>query len=347
MEGSNFGNVRVGDIKPPQVKLPAGLGAALPLIVLALLLSWTTIYTVDPEEVGVLLTFGEYAGVSDPGLHFKLPYPIQVVMKVPVQRQLKLEFGFRTVRAGVRSEFGGSIEGESLMLTGDLNVGVVEWTTQYRVVDPYLFSFKVRNLEDTFRDMNEAVMRTVVGDRSVSEVLTVGRQEIASEVERRLQELCDQYETGIRIEQIVLQDVNPPEPVKPSFNEVNQAQQERERMINDARAEFNREVPAARGEALRVVEQAQGYAVDRVNRAEGDASRFVALYDAYRRAPEVTRRRLYLETMLELLPQVNQKIIIDEGIDGLLPLLNLQGNVVQPPGSGGPGSGGAGTEDGR
>ena len=180
-------------------------------------------------------------------------------------------------------------------------------------------------------------MRTVVGDRSVSEVLTVGRQEIASEVESRLQELCDQYETGIRIEQIVLQDVNPPEPVKPSFNEVNQAQQERERLINEARAEFNREVPAARGEALRVVEQAQGYAVDRVNRAEGDASRFVALYDAYRRAPEVTRRRLYLETMLELLPQVRQKIVIDQDIDGLLPLLNLQGDFVQPPASSGQG----------
>ena len=334
MEGSNFGNVRMGEFRPPQIKLPRGLSTALPVLILLVPLLWSTVYTVDPEEVGVLLTFGEFSGVTEPGLHFKLPYPVQTVQKVPVQRQLKLEFGFRTVRAGVRSEFGGVIEGESLMLTGDLNVGVVEWTTQYRVVDPYLFSFKVRNLEDTFRDMNEAVMRTVVGDRSVSEVLTVGRQEIASEVERRLQELCDQYETGIRVEQIVLQDVNPPEPVKPSFNEVNQAQQERERMINDARAEFNREVPAARGEALRVIEQAEGYAVDRVNRAEGDAARFIALYDAYRRSPEVTRRRLYLETMLELLPQVSQKIVIDEGIDGLLPLLNLQGQVVRPPGAG-------------
>ena len=174
-------------------------------------------------------------------------------------------------------------------------------------------------------------MRTVVGDRSVSEVLTVGRQEIASEVERRLQELCDQYETGIRIEQIVLQDVNPPEPVKPSFNEVNQAQQERERMINDARSEFNREVPNARGEALRAVEQAEGYAIDRTNRAEGDATRFIALYDAYRRAPEVTRRRMYLETMLDLLPRVRQKIIIDQDIEGLLPLLNLQGQAMPPP----------------
>jgi membrane protease subunit HflK len=331
MEGKDFGNVRVGDFRPPDIKLPRGLLTTLPLILIVLVMLWTTVYTVDPEEVGVVLTFGEFTGITEPGLHFKLPAPIQTYQTVPVQRQLKQEFGFRTVGAGQRSQVGNVVQGESLMLTGDLNVGVVEWTTQYRVVDPYKFIFRVRGVEETFRDMNEAVMRTVVGDRSVSEVLTVGRQEIASEVERRLQELCDQYETGIRIEQIVLQDVNPPEPVKPSFNEVNQSQQERERLINEARADFNREVPAARGEALRVVEQAHGYAVDRVNRAEGDGARFVALYDAYRRAPEVTRRRLYLETMLELLPQVRQKIVIDQDIEGLLPLLNLQGEVVRPP----------------
>ncbi len=333
MEGSNFGNVRVGEFRPPNIKLPRGLLTSLPALIVILGLAWTTVYTVDPEEVGVVLTFGAFTKVTDPGLHFKMPFPVQTVENVPVQRQLKEEFGYRTLRAGVRSEFGTVLD-ESLMLTGDLNVAVVEWTTQYRVVDPYLYMFKVRNLSDSFRDMNEAIMRTVVGDRSVSEVLTVGRQEIASEVEMRLQELCDQYETGIRIEQIVLQDVNPPEPVKPSFNEVNQAQQERERLINEARSDFNREVPAARGEALRVVEQARGYSADRVNRADGDASRFVALYDAYRRAPEVTRRRLYLETMLELLPQVRQKIVIDDSIDGLLPLLNLQGEVIRPPSSG-------------
>lgn len=332
MEGSNSGNVQFGDFRPPNIKVPPGLFTWLPIVILALILLWTTVYTVDPEEVGVVLTFGAFSKVTEPGLHFKMPYPVQTVDKVPVQRQLKEEFGYRTLQAGVRSEFGNVLE-ESLMLTGDLNVAVVEWTTQYRVVEPILYMFKVRNLRETFRDMNEAVMRTVVGDRSVSEVLTVGRQEIASEVEQRLQELCDQYETGIRIEQIVLQDVNPPEPVRPSFNEVNQAQQERERLINEALSDFNREVPAARGEALRVLEQARGYAADRINRADGDAARFVALYEAYRRAPEVTRRRLYLETMLELLPQIRQKIIVDESIEGLLPLLNLQGDPVRPPGS--------------
>ncbi len=327
MQRPGFGNVRVGDFRPPRIRIPGG-AVAVPLLLLAVFLLWTSFYTVEPEEVGVVLTFGEFTAITDPGLHFKLPYPVQSVSKVPVQRQLKQEFGFRTRSAGVRSQFTSVLE-EALTLTGDLNVAVVEWTTQYRVADPYLYMFKVRNLEDTFRDMNEAVMRTVVGDRSVSEVLTIGRQEVATEVERRLQELCDQYETGIHIEQIVLQDVNPPEPVKPSFNEVNQAQQERERMINEARAEFNREVPRARGEAEQTVFAAEGYAVDRVNRAEGDAARFRDLYAAYRRAPEVTRRRLYLETMLDLLPRVGSKVVLDSDLKGLLPLLNLQG-AVQP-----------------
>jgi len=329
MDGPADFNVRVGDFKPPQINVPRGFPGLVIVGVLALFLVWTSFYTVSPEEVGVILTFGAFSSVTEPGLHLKLPYPIQVVWKVPVQRQLKQEFGFRTRSAGVRSQFDEVVD-ESLMLTGDLNVGVVEWTTQYRVSDPYLYMFKVRNLDETFRDMNEAVMRTVVGDRSVSEVLTVGRQEIASEVERRLQELCDQYETGIRIEQIVLQDVTPPEPVRASFNEVNQAQQERERLINEARADFNRAVPRARGEALQTIQEAEGYAADRVNRAEGDAARFRSLYQAYRRAPEVTRRRMYLETMLELLPQVRQKLIVDESIQNLLPLISLDGQVRMP-----------------
>lgn len=329
MDKGDFGNLRMGDFRPPNIKLPSGVTSLIPAVIIGLWVLWGTIYTVTPEEVGVVLTFGEYTSVSEPGLHFKLPGPVQTVWKVPVQRQLKEEFGFRTIGSAVRSQFD-SVNEESAMLTGDLNVAVVEWTTQYRVSDPYLYMFKVRNITETFRDMNEAVMRTVVGDRSVTEVLTIGRQEIASEVERRLQEMCDQYDTGIRIEQIVLQDVNPPDPVRPSFNEVNQAQQERERMINDARAQFNREVPAARGEALRAVEQAEGYAVDRVNRSEGDAARFQLVYEAYRRAPEVTRRRLYLETMLQLLPSVRQKVIVDQDIDGLLPMINLQGEFAQP-----------------
>ncbi|MDH5805815.1 MAG: FtsH protease activity modulator HflK, partial [Gemmatimonadota bacterium] len=259
------------------------------------------------------------------------PWPIQTVMKVPVQRQLKAEFGFRTADAGVRTRYSeGLFTDESLMLTGDLNVAVVEWTTQFRVSDPYKYLFRVRNLfgsgnggSNTFRDMNEAVMRAVIGDRSVNEVLTIGRQEIASEVERRLQELSDQYETGIQVEQIVLQDVDPPDQVRPAFNEVNQAQQEKERMINEALAEYNAVVPRASGEALQTIQQAEGYATDRINRARGDADLFNSLFDAYRRAPEVTRRRIYLETMLAVYPNVRQKIVLDETLEGILPLLQL------------------------
>jgi membrane protease subunit HflK len=204
-----------------------------------------------------------------------------------------------------------------------LNVAVVEWIVQFRVSDPYKFLFRVRNVVETFRNINEAVMRRVIGDRTVTEVLTVGRGEIEVQVAAELQELCNQYETGITIDQVVLQDVNPPDPVKPSWDEVNQSQQQRDRLINEARAEYNEAVPRARGEAQQLVLQAEGYAVDRVNRAQGDALRFKALYDSYRRAPEVTRKRLYLETMQKVLPRIGGKLLLDSSADGVLPLIPM------------------------
>lgn len=317
-----------------EIKIPSfsNIGwLTIVLIIVAALVIWSSVFTVAPEEIGVVLTFGKYSRLTDPGLRFKWPRPIQVVIKVPVQRQLKEEFGFRTAEAGVRTQYvRGAALGESLMLTGDLNVAVVEWTAQFRVNDPYKYLFKVRNLlPDTFRDMNEAVMREVIGDRSVNEVLTIGRQEIASEAEVKLQELCEQYDTGLKIEQIVLQDVNPPDQVKPAFNEVNQAQQEKERMINEAKSEYNRVIPRASGEAEQTIQQAEGYATDRVNRAKGDAELFKSLLAAYRRSPEVTRRRIYLETMSAVFPRVKQKIILDEELQGILPLLPL-GREVTP-----------------
>jgi membrane protease subunit HflK len=295
------------------------------LVLLAVPLLWSMWYTVDPEEVGVILRFGRFDRKTPPGLHFKFPYPVETIEKVAVQRQLKEEFGFRTTTPGVRTRYSpGDFNLESLMLTGDLNVAVVEWITQYRVRDPYKYLFKVRNVGFTFRDMNEAVMREVVGDRSVNEVLTIGRQEIADEAKIHLQAICDQYDTGITVDQIVLQDVNPPDPVKPSFNEVNQAQQEREKLINEARAEYNRIIPRARGEAQQTIQQAEGYATDRVNRAKGDAKLFEALLAAYRRAPEVTRRRIYLETMQAVFPKVKRKIVLDEKAGSILPFFNLE-----------------------
>lgn len=313
---------RLGDIQAMHV--PKGLIQTILLLIVGLVFAFSSIYTVGPEQIGIVMQFGKYVRSTDPGLNFKMPFGIETVTKVPVQRQLKEEFGFRTLEAGIKTQYAtGKFDEESQMLTGDLNAAEVEWVVQYRVVDPYKYLFRVRDVGGTIRAMSEAVMRGVVGDRTVNEVLTIGRQEVADLAQVELQALCDQYETGVKIEQVVLQDVNPPDQVKPSFNEVNQAQQEREKLINQAQSEYNRVIPRALGEAQQTIQEAEGYALDRVNRASGDSARFVALFAAYRKAPEVTRKRIYLETMNEVLPKVTRKVIVDEDIKGILPLLNL------------------------
>ena len=267
---------------------------------------------------------GKYHRTVGPGLRFKIPFGLESVFIVPSQRQLKEEFGFRTVRSGVRTQYSGrDFPEESLMLTGDLNVADVEWVVQYRIAEPRKFLFEVRNVRDTFRDMTEAVMREIVGDRTVNEVLTVGRTELAQAMKDQLQLLCEQYNTGLRVSQVILQDVSPPDPVKPSFNDVNQAQQEREKMINEARGEYNRDVPRARGEAEQQISQAEGYAIDRINRAKGEASRFNQLYAEYRRAPEVTKRRIYIETLNQVLPKVGRKLILNKDTQNIVPLLQI------------------------
>jgi membrane protease subunit HflK len=326
----DFQMPNVRRFRPPS--LPGRWIGRIAIFIVVLIVVFSTGFTVDPEESGIVLRFGQFVRQVPSGLHVKLPWPIERVVKVPVERQLKEEFGFRTADSGGGGErttySEEDLTKESLMLTGDLNVAVVEWTAQFRVRDPYKYLFKVRNVRKTFRDMNETVMREVIGDRSVNEVLTVGRQEIAAEVEQQLQKLCDEYETGIKVEQIVLQDVNPPDPVKPSFNEVNQAQQEREKLINQARADYNQIIPRAKGQAQQALEQAQGFATDRVNRARGDAELFIQVHAAYQRAPEVTRRRMYLETMNAIYPKVKNKIVLDEGLKGVLPLLPLQNQAA-------------------
>ena len=291
------------------------------LIITFLLTTW---FTIGAEEVGVILRFGKYNRTVKSGLHFKIPFGVEDMYKVPVERQLKQEFGFRTLKSGVNTTYSSrSYEEESLMLTGDLNVALVEWIVQYRIRDPYKYLFKVRNANQTLRDMTEAVMREISGDRTVNEILTVGRQEISSVVKERVQILCDQYETGIRIDQVVLQNVNPPDAVKPSFNEVNEAQQDREKLINQALSQYNKEVPRAKGEALQTIQQAEGYKLDRVNRSKGEVARFSAIYEEYIKSPEVTRQRIYLETMNKVLPKVREKYIMDKNTSGVLPLLNL------------------------
>lgn len=311
------------EVPPEFEKITKNIRAIIAVLLVGIVL-YQSFFTVNTEEVGVVTRFGKYIGEENPGLNFKIPF-IDKVQFVPVQRQLKQEFGYRTTgTSGNMVARRANYSGESLMLTGDLNLSDIEWVVQYRVDNPYNYLFKVRNADITLRDISEAAMRQVVGDRTVNEVLTVGRAEVASRVEVIIQEMCTEYEMGIKIEQVVLQDANPPEPVKPSFNGVNEAQQQRETLINQARADYNRVIPRATGEAQETIQQAEGYALSRVNRAEGEVSKFNDLYAEYIKAPEVTKTRIFLETMSDILPKLGTKIITDEKGNSVIPLLQLQ-----------------------
>lgn len=298
-------------------------------IVVIILLIWagvTSVYTVQAESQGVVLRFGKYIGTVDPGLKFKLPFGIDKVTILPVQRQLKQEFGFGTPGATDEMQFSSSRSEQALeksMVTGDLNAASVEWVVQYRIVHPELFLFKVRGPRETLRSISESAMRTVVGDRTVDEVITIGRQEIINEAQILMQQMADSYELGLNIDQVQLIDVNPPEPVRQSFNEVNRAQQERESMINVANGQYNKVIPEARGMAEQSIQGAEGYFLKRTNEAEGDVARFNELLTAYLKAPEVTRRRIYLETMQRVVPTMGRKIVIDSDANQILPLLQL------------------------
>jgi len=295
--------------------------------VVVLLLVFDAFFQIDPEEVGVITRFGTHVRTVDPGLKTKIPY-LETVYKVAVERQMKQEFGFRTQDPDVRTRYArnSNAKDESLMLTGDLNLANVEWVVQYRIDKPHNYLFRVRNAENTLRAISEAAMRQVVGDRTVNEVLTVGRAEVAGKVKVIVQETARDYSLGIQIAQVVLQDVNPPEPVKQAFNAVNEAQQEKETLINEAKSAYNKVIPRARGEAEETIQKAEGYATKRVNNAQGDVARFNSVYKEYARAPQVTKRRIYLETMQEILPQLGDKIIKPGEGDNMIPLLNMQLN---------------------
>jgi len=321
-----------GGIVPPKMddlvekfkkfKLPGG-----PLLILLLALIFfgsSMFYTVGVDEVGVVQRFGRYIRTTQPGLNFKLPSGIEKVTKVKVRRVYKEEFGFRSLRTDTsrRTFAGGDSTNVSLMLTGDLNVALVPWIVQYRIKDPYNFLFKVHDVRRLLIDMSEAAMRLVVGDRSINEVISK-REEIAIEARKVLQAEMDNAESGINIVTIEMKKTNVPVPVQASFNEVNQAIQEKEKMIYQAKEDYNKAIPAAKGEAERTIKAAEGYSLDRVNRAKGDASRFKALYKEYAKAKDVTKRRLYLETLKGLLPKLGDKYIIDSDQKNVLPLLNL------------------------
>ena len=321
-----------GGFVPPQMneviekfkkfKLPGG--PLILLIFIILFFSTSTFYTVAVDEVGVVQRFGKYVRTTQPGLNFKLPSGIEKVTKVKVRRVYKEEFGFRTVRRDVqtRAISGGENKNVSLMLTGDLNVALVPWIVQYRIKDPYKFLFKVRDNRKLLIDMSEAAMRLVVGDRSINEVISK-REEIAVEARNVLQAEMDRADSGINIITIEMKKTNVPEPVQPSFNEVNQATQEKEKMIYQAKEDYNKAIPTARGEAERTIKAAEGYSLDRINRAKGDAARFKAVYAEYAKAKDVTKRRLYLESLRDLLPKLGEKYIVDADQKNLLPLLNL------------------------
>ncbi len=295
-----------------QEKIILALAALAGAIVL-----FSSVYTVEPSEEAVILRFGRYVSTESPGLHFKVPFLDQAI-KVKTKIILQEEFGFRS--SGRGEDGDRALRDESLTLTGDLNVGDVEWIVQYQISDPKKFLFSTREVLKNLRDVSQSMMRRVVGDRTVNEVLTTGRVEIADEAQRLTQEVLDRYDIGLRIVTVKLQNVNPPEPVKPAFNEVNAAKQEQEQAINQAEREYNKVIPEARGKAEQAVRDAQGYATAAVNRAEGDAARFRSMLAAYRTAPSVTRTRLYLEAMEELYGRFKALTIVDKGVQGVLPV---------------------------
>lgn len=304
-------------------------GGAFILMILALGL-WMSWYTIPSDSVGMVQRFGKFITEVPSGLHFKIPFGVDVVTVLPVKRQLKQEFGFGTKGAGNAKQYSDEPQNESSMVTGDLNAASVEWVLQYRITEPQQYLFQIREPGDTLRDVSESVMREVVGDRTVDEVITIGRQDIEIEALRRMQFLAKRYTLGVSIDQVQLKNVNPPAPVRESFNEVNQAQQEKERLINEARRDYNKVIPLAEGEKDQRIQEAQGYKLKRVNEAEGDIARFNAVFAQYQKAPEVTKQRLYLETMQAVLPAVENKIIVDSQMQGILPWLNLNKSMPSP-----------------
>lgn len=307
-------------------------GAIMFAILAALLVgAWTAYYTVPSDSVAVVQRFGKYLKEVQPGLHFKFPLGIDQATIVPVKRQLKQEFGFTT--PGATDPYQSPVDGrrETEMVTGDLNAALVEWVVQYRIADPAKFLFEVREPSATLRYVSESVMREVVGDRTVDEVITIGRQEIESEALTKMQELSTKYAMGISIDQVQLKNINPPQPVQESFNEVNQAQQEKEKLINEARRDYNKVIPLAEGEKDQRIREADGYRLKRINEAEGDVARFSALLTEYTKAPEVTRRRIYVETLQAVLPSIRSKIVVDDQTRNILPLMNLDAANVDRP----------------
>ncbi|HEY0368647.1 MAG TPA: FtsH protease activity modulator HflK, partial [Chthoniobacterales bacterium] len=273
--------------------------------------------SIPTNSIGVKIRFGAFHSLQNPGLSYAIPYVDDIVL-VPTQRLLKLEFGFAS--SGATNAYQGDRETEDTetMITGDLNTALVPWVVQYRITDPRMYLFGAQEPEKTLRDLSESVMREVIGDRTVDEVLTIGRHDIETSALNRLADLCSEYDLGLQIQQVQLATVRPPPAVQAAFNEVNQAQQEKQTAINQAWAVYNDAVPNARGQAKAREKQAEGYASRRVNQAKGETEKFSLLLAEYSKSPVPTRQRLYLESMEAIFPSLEKKIIVDDTIKGVL-----------------------------
>lgn len=302
-----------------------GFAAIVAVLFVVIITASTMFYKIDHNEMGVVIRFGKYVRTTDPGLHIKLPLGIESVEPVKVKKIFKEEFGFRTQQAGVRTQYSkGNYYDESLMLTGDLNALEVTWIVQFKVKDPVNLLFSLRNPVGTLRVVSESVMRSLVGDHSVDEVLTTERASISSAAEVELQKILDSYNSGIDIVTVKLQDVAPPQKVQSAFNAVNEAKQEKERMINQALQKYNKIIPQAKGEAEKTILKAEAYSINRVNRAKGDSVRFSDLLSEYEQAPKVMKSRLYLESLEEIYSQPKEKFIMDGSHSGMLPLMDFR-----------------------
>jgi membrane protease subunit HflK len=296
------------------------------VIVFIVVTGYTAFYTVKANEEAVILRFGRYTETAGPGLHTKIPYGIDRVLKGEVKRIYNEEFGFRTEQRGFSSmvnyDYPETAE-EKLMLTGDLNCAEVHWVIRYKIKTLEEYFFNVRNVRETIRGTSQAVMRTLIGDRSIDEVLTIGRTDIEQKARDDIQKALNGYKCGIDIQTVLLKGVDPPAPVKDAFNAVNQAIQIRDKIINDAEGQKNKILPAAEGKKEQVIRESEGYRIRRINEASGDTKAFLAVYEEYQKAEDVTRRRLFLETMSKIIPKCEKLYIIDKDVKGFLPMLGL------------------------
>ena len=317
-------NIKFGDV---DIQIPSfdfkKIGGLVIVFIIAITLFFS-VYTVQANENGVVLRLGKYYQTTMPGLHFKIPF-IDMVYPVKVDYQYKQEYGFQTLKAGVRTQYSKrNYSGESWMLTGDLNIAEVHWIVQYKIKNAANYLFNVRDVKNTIRDVSESTLRLMIGNRSFTEVIQRDRVIIANDARAYMQKVLDQYKAGIAIKMVQLQSVLPPEPVADSFNEVVRAEQEEETLINEANQAFNKEIYKAEGEAKQLINEANGYAIERINNAKGEAALFEMILSEYKKAPQITKDRYFIETMNVIFAGNSNKVIVDTELENFLPMLNLK-----------------------